>query len=450
MYRFERALKEERYLREMKKKESGNSASFSSTLLDEIYRSIDECEPRREPEQQRSCREAPSKKQQGPRSASSVEKQRGSDRANAAAADARRSYFSQELPRKPKYEPDHDSDALYFSSTSISSDSSSGGFSFSDTESVRGARTTTSSSSSCFAPFRLKPVRTRVAAAKREEIRHAPFGERREGQEDQGGVFRSAASRICANLKKVKQQPVSPGGRLVSFINSIFSATPKSARRSDPTEANLERKLKSGQASSSASTFSTVSSLSRPCLSKRSPSTRERFRSSGAKRTVRFYPVSVIVDEDCRPCGHKCLHQEAGGGGEREKQSSSVSLSVPTAWRIGKSQPRKIDQDRGVNLKDLLMEKSRRFEENARELLRDYRENQKKGFELKGHCEKVVGKEKEEEEEDDDDGGASCSSSDLFELDHLAAINDEYSAELPVYETTSVDKCRVSGKGYRL
>ncbi|KAK3436049.1 hypothetical protein EUGRSUZ_C00707 [Eucalyptus grandis] len=389
MYRFERALKEERYLREMKKKESGNSASFSSTLLDEIYRSIDECEPRREPEQQRSCREAPSKKQQGPRSASSVEKQRGSDRANAAAADARRSYFSQELPRKPKYEPDHDSDALYFSSTSISSDSSSGGFSFSDTESVRGARTTTSSSSSCFAPFRLKPVRTRVvAAAKREEIRH---------------------------------------------------------------EANLERKLKSGQASSSASTFSTVSSLSRPCLSKRSPSTRERFRSSGAKRTVRFYPVSVIVDEDCRPCGHKCLHQEAGGGGEGEKQSSSVSLSVPTAWRIGKSQPRKIDQDRGVNLKDLLMEKSRRFEENARELLRDYRENQKKGFELKGHCEKeVVGKEKEEEEEDDDDGGASCSSSDLFELDHLAAINDEYSAELPVYETTSVDKCRVSGKGYRL
>ncbi|KAF8040632.1 hypothetical protein BT93_B2758 [Corymbia citriodora subsp. variegata] len=446
MYRFERALKEERYLREMKK--SSNSPSFSSTLLDEIYRSIDECEPKGEPEKQRSRREAPPSKKQGarggaqitPQSASSVEK-RGSDKGKPMA-DERRSHLSQELLRKPKYETDHDSDGLYFSSTSISSDSSSGGFSFSDTESVRGAKTT--ASSSCFAPFRLKPVRTRVAAAKREEIRQASFGEHRESQEDRGGVFRSAASRIYGNLKKVKQQPVSPGGKLVSFINSIFSTTPRSAKRYDPAEANLERKLKSGQASSSGSVFSSVSSHSRPCLSKRSPSTRERFR-SGAKRTVRFYPVSVIVDEDCRPCGHKCLHQEGGGGGE--KQSSSVSLSVPTAWRIGKSQPRKFDQDWSVNLKDLLLiEKNRRLEENARELLRDYRENQKKGFELKGHCEKEV----EEEDDDDDDGGASCSSSDLFELDHLEAINDEYSVELPVYETTCVDKCRVSGKGYRL
>ncbi|KAL3729271.1 hypothetical protein ACJRO7_026380 [Eucalyptus globulus] len=168
----------------------------------------------------------------------------------------------------------------------------------------------TSSSSSCFAPFRLWPVKTRVAAAKREEIGRAPFGERREGQEDQGGVFRSAASRICTNLKKVKQQPVSPGGRLVSFINSIFSATPKSPRSR-------------GKASSSASTFSTVSSLSRPRLRKRSPSTRERFRRSGAKRTVRFYPVSVIVDEDCRPCGHKCPHRGGFTAGflvEREQE----------------------------------------------------------------------------------------------------------------------------------
>ncbi|XP_030448249.1 protein BIG GRAIN 1-like B [Syzygium oleosum] len=447
MYRFERSLKDERHLREMK----SNSPSFSSTLLDEIYRSIDECEPKREPER-RFHREAPSKKQSSrgsaqvtPQPASFVEK-RGSDKADpAAAAGAKRGHFSQELLRKPKHEPDLDSDGMYFSSTSISSDTSSGGFSFSDTESVRGAKTTPSSS--CFAPFRLKPVRTRVAA-RGDERQGAPFGERREGQEDQGSALRSAASRIYANLKKVKQQPVSPGGRLVSFINSIFSTTPKSAKRSDPAEANLERKLKSGQASSSssssASAFSTVSSLSRPCLSKRSPSTRERFR-SGAKRTVRFYPVSVIVDEDCRPCGHKSLHQEGGGGGG-EKQSSSVSVTVPKAWRIGKSQPRKIDQDRSLNLKDLLMEKSRRFEENARELLRDYRENQKKGFELKGHCEKEV----EEEDDDDDDGTASCSSSDLFELDHLAAINDKYSSELPVYETTYFDKCRVSGKGYRL
>ncbi|KAI3411583.1 uncharacterized protein J3R85_017758 [Psidium guajava] len=376
MYRFERALKEERHLREMKMK--SHSPSFSSTLLDEIYRSIDGCGPKREPEQ--SLRRETMYKKQSSRTAQitpqptfSVEK-RGSGEANRVA-DARRGHFSQELPRKPKYEPDLDSDALYFSSTSVSSDSSSGGFSFSDTESVRGAKTT--APSSCFAPFRLNPVRTRVAA-KRDERRR---------------------------------------------------------------EANLEGKLKSGEASSSTSASSTVPSLSRPCLSKRTPSTRERLR-SGAKRTVSFYPVSVIVDEDCRPCGHKCLHQEGRG-----EQSSSVSLSVPTAWRIGKSQPRKSDPDWSLNLKDLLMEKNRRFEENARELLGDYGENQKQGFELKGHCEKEVEVE-EEDDDDDDDGGASCSSSDLFELDHLAAINDKYNAELPVYETTYFDKRRVSCKEY--
>lgn len=31
---------------------------------------------------------------------------------------------------------------------------------------------------------------------------------------------------------------------------------------------------------------------------------------SGEKRSVRFYPISVIVDEDCRPCGHKCVYGE--------------------------------------------------------------------------------------------------------------------------------------------
>ncbi|XP_048136691.1 protein BIG GRAIN 1-like B [Rhodamnia argentea] len=279
-------------------------------------------------------------------------------------------------------------------------------------------------------------------------INRADVADEEEDAEDLGGVLRSTASRIYANLKKVKQPPVSPGGSLVSFISSIFSTTPKNAKRSDHTEANLERKLRSGEASSSTSASSTAPSLSRPCLSKSTPSTRQRLR-NGAKRTVGFYPVSVIVDEDCRPCGHKCLRQEGGGGGGGgEEQSSSVSLSVPTAWRIGKSQPRESDPDWSLYLKDLLMEKSRRFEESARELLGDYGENQKQGFELRGHCEKEV--EEEDDDDDDDDGGASFWSSDLSELNHLAATNDKYNAELLVHDTAYFDKRRVSFKEYRL
>jgi hypothetical protein len=29
----------------------------------------------------------------------------------------------------------------------------------------------------------------------------------------------------------------------------------------------------------------------------------------GMRRSVTFYPTSVIVDEDSRPCGKKCLHR---------------------------------------------------------------------------------------------------------------------------------------------
>ena len=52
-------------------------------------------------------------------------------------------------------------------------------------------------------------------------------------------------------------------------------------------------------------------------------------------------------------------------------------------------------------------------------------------------------------EEDDEDGdAASCSSSDLFELDHLALIgNERYQEELPVYETTHIDINLAIAKG---
>lgn len=58
-----------------------------------------------------------------------------------------------------------------------------------------------------------------------------------------------------------------------------------------------ERKTKS--ACSSAASFS------RSCLSK-SSSKKGKLK----KNSVRFYPVSVIVDEDCRPSGQKCIYEK--------------------------------------------------------------------------------------------------------------------------------------------
>ncbi|CAN1218314.1 Protein BIG GRAIN 1-like A [Linum perenne] len=192
-----------------------------------------------------------------------------------------------------------------------------------------------------------------------------------------------ALKNLYGDLKKVKQQPISPGRRLASFLNSLFTpatTTTKQGKISRGGGGGDEIRPTSSSACSSASSFS------RSCLSK-TPSS----RGTAGKRSVRFYPVSVIVDEDSRPCGHK---------------------SVYTAAK--------------EELKYRIMCESRRVEEVARELLKSYSDRD----------------EEEEEDDDDEDEGASCASSDLFELDNLSAIEgiERYREELPVYETTHLTK----------
>lgn len=122
---------------------------------------------------------------------------------------------------------------------------------------------------------------------------------------------------------------------------------------------------------------------------------RERMR-SGVKQTVRFYPVSVIVGEDSRPCGHKRLCEE---------------------------------------------------EEASRGFLREYRQNPKKSNDLV--LKELSSRSKVDyEDDDDDDDASSYASSDLFELDHLAVFGSErYCEELPVYETTHVGTNRAIANG---
>ncbi|KDP34047.1 hypothetical protein JCGZ_07618 [Jatropha curcas] len=447
MHKWEKALKEDRY------KQEGKNPSFSSSLLDEIYRSI--CEGDTKHEDTKFFRETMPKKQNksvGVKSCRAIEEDEElaafrracliekwiDHKANQKVTTTRQNF--KEFERKSQLDHDFDQDALFFSSTSSSSDSSFGGFSSSDTESIYGAR----SKGCSFAPARPKPVRTSISA-KSERTERALFYEESELHmfgdyhynssteqtprlEESIIKSKSRALKIYNNLKKVKQ-PISPGGKLANFINSLF--TTGNSKKSKTSASSIghcdeERKLKSGQASS---TCSSASSFSRSCLSKNSPSTREKLR-NGIKRSVRFYPVSVIVDEDSRPCGHKCLYQE-------EEPSSLMSVSLPTAWKIGKSQSRKNDDE----VKYQVREKSRRVEEVAREFLKDYHQNQKKK-------ENLMTREVHFEDDDNDDDDASCSSSDLFELDHLSVIGkDRYCQELPVYETTHVDTNRAIANG---
>lgn len=192
--------------------------------------------------------------------------------------------------------------------------------------------------------------------------------------------------------KKMQKPPISPGGRVASFFNSLFKAS------ATPKKANGTSTL--GKPKPDRSSSTPMSS----CLCK-APSSR-----GNSLKSVRFYPVSVIFDEDCKSCGQKRIDDREQNLGHRPSM-------------IGKE------------LRVHVMEKTRRVEEAARELLHGYR----KKSELLG----AVMRDLQETDVRDFDDGTSCSSSDLFELENLAVVgSDRYREELPVYETTRIDTNR--------
>lgn len=374
MYKFEKTHREKRFHNNVE------NPSFSSTLLDQIYRSFDEGD--RKGSDMKFYTETTFQKQSktNPKCNRVVE-----EKPNLRGVWKEAEKIRTQIDRKLHLDHEiHDQDVMFFSSTSSSSDSSSGLLSSSsETESMYKAK---SRGGSCFAPSRPKPVKTTVPPERRNIA----------NEEDILIKSKSRALKIYNNLKKVKQ-PISPGGKFTSFLNSLFINTKKTKTVSPYEDANAERKSKPGGQAST--TCSSASSFSRSCLSKNSSISRDKLH-NGDKRTVRFYPVSVIVDEDNRACGHKYLNK-------------------------------------GVTKKnEEVVDKSKKVEEVAREFLREYHLNHKilRDFSMRKN-EDVV--------DDDDDDAASCSSSDLFELDHLDVMgNDRYCEDLPVFETTHVSTNR--------
>ncbi|CAN8269367.1 unnamed protein product [Cochlearia groenlandica] len=209
-------------------------------------------------------------------------------------------------------------------------------------------------------------------------------------QSDLGGFLRtkSKALKIYADFKKSKQ-PISPGGRLAAFLNSLFTNSSNNNRKNPKKITTVATKAEPRSAKSttticSSSSSAAASSFSRSCLSKTPSSSSNSVKS---KRSVRFCPVNVIIDEN-----------------------SSIQ-----------------NNHRHVIEEEDEEENRRRVIEAAKDLIRTY---QKKKKNENNHL--AVVKTYEEEEEEDDD--------DLFELENLSAIGiDRYREELPVYETTRLD-----------
>ncbi|OAY36444.1 protein BIG GRAIN 1-like B [Manihot esculenta] len=394
--------------------------SFSSTLLDAIYRSIDESNGKVEEELIFAMRK---KHSNGLQKACMIEKWMEEKVSYEKVAVGRKSMDDfdkntrKDFSRKPP--------VLLNSSSSSSESSCGGGFSSSESESIYGL--SSSRPSSTYAMQKPKPIRTSVSARPEryeravDEIAVYQYNHHRDTnyaptqKPKHEGSFvktKSKALKIYGDLKKVKQ-PISPGGRLASFLNSLFTAGNAKKAKISSSSVYEESKIKSEQ----TSTCSSASSFSRSCLSKTS-SSRGNKLSNGTKRSVRFYPVSVIVDEDSRPCGHKSLY------GNHEE-----TLMAVTATRNLTNE----------ELKFHVMNESRRVEEVARDLLKNYQKKKQEELAVRDLC---TGNSEllEEDDDDDEDDAASCSSSDLFELDNLSAIGIErYREELPVYETTHLD-----------
>ncbi|CAN4089132.1 unnamed protein product [Withania somnifera] len=379
-----------------------SNPSFSSSLLDAIYRSIDQGEEEDVVLYKETMRKKQSNNMENFQKACMIE-----------------NWMEEKVVVRRKSAADFERKSRnLMNSSSSSSDSSCGGvFSSSETESTYNyvVINSSGSSSSCYGLNRPKPIRTSVSApqpekfSKKQAKQFNNYGDQlpmeREfapkTKNETGFVkTKSKALKIYGDLKKGKQ-PISPGGRLARILNSLF------------TSGNA-KKPKVSSSSANASTCSSASSFSRSCLSKSTP----KSSSNGTKRSVRFYPVSVIVDEDCQPCGHKKLYEEQKPNPESVK---NIRNSIHE------------------ELKFHAMEKNRRVEEAAKDLLRNYQRNSQ------------IKKMEIFDDEDDYDDGASCASSDLFELDNLSAIgmvdSNRYREELPVYETTHLDTNRAIANG---
>ncbi|XP_021596969.1 protein BIG GRAIN 1-like C [Manihot esculenta] len=364
--------------------------SFSSSLLDAIYRSIDEPNGGEEEFFSQYRETKMIKKQSTAKSVSTAAR-----RDAFLEADLRRDIMIESWMEKQSTRG-----SLHSNSTSSSSDSSSGAggsgggvFSSSEAESS------------------VKENSTRVSILTPQRIN--PLSEKQQKPKCEGGFTKTKlrALKIYGELKKVKQ-PISPGGRIASFLNSIFnSGSGKKVKLCSigaVDDVSSERKSKSA--------CSSVTSFSRSCLSKTPPSRGKQ--SNRSKRSVRFYPVTVIVDEDSRPCGHKCIYEDDPG-----------LMPMPIPQKIAKSSSLKGDVVKGANY------------------IRKYQKKNISEFDFRGFHSYVENHEDSDDEEEDDD--ESCSSSDLFELDHLIGIG-RYREELPVYETTSLKTNQAIANGLML
>ncbi|KAK8618701.1 hypothetical protein V6N13_132683 [Hibiscus sabdariffa] len=293
------------------------SPSFSSSLLDAIYRSIDESTGSHHDDEELSFGRDKNTMRKKKQSSTSV-KQELNNSVQPACMIEKWMQQKKEVSSTGCEIKAFGIDPMLLNSSSTSPDSScGGGFSSSESDSFYSAK-----SRLIMSHCRSEPKT--IGTIMFEEPKHEVHEEQNASKHHKGDGFirtKSKAMKIYSDLKKIKQ-PISPGGKLASFITSLFtSASPKNP------------------------------SSKESCLSKtKTPSSKGNV-GIRTKRSVRF-----CLDEDSRPCGELKIRHE------NELQAS-----------MRKSVMNKEIEHRTI-------EENRRVAEAARELLNRYRKQKREEF----------------------------------------------------------------------
>ncbi|KAL1363908.1 hypothetical protein HN51_012060 [Arachis hypogaea] len=251
--------------------------------------------------------------------------------------------------------------------------------------------------------------------------------EKRAGDSDRFARSKLRALKMYGELNRKVKQPISPRSRIANFLCSIFnSGSVKKAKKMcyvgavDDVNLTFQHKSKSPcfSSSSSTTTMAAASFSRRSCTSKTSSSSSSKAKNdnnnnNGDKRSVRFYPVSLILGENDS--------QQQRYSAYSEKDPSLFSLNV-----------RKITRSSTSCIEARENHSSREGNDGKFEYISGYY----------GNC------QDEDVDQDEDEDALSYSSSDLFELDHIiCGAEGRYQEELPVYETTNLETNKAIANG---
>ncbi|KAK1361986.1 Protein BIG GRAIN 1-like protein E [Heracleum sosnowskyi] len=241
--------------------------------------------------------------------------------------------------------------------------------------------------------------------------------------------------KVLKDEKKFKQ-PNSPGGKLASFLNSLFNQTSSKTKKSKISSSksmkdDQDHEIGRRKRRSSMSHFQSVNTTSSNYIIS-SDSKSSSFYSSSSSSEKRL-PCAKVPTK----ISPKEIHSHSDQNDDVIMNTSSKIKNDINVHVKSSSSHKKVHNDENTET-SWLDEKKFKFQtpnENSSEKFKNTFANKVSGGKINHSKDSTNFKNFIN---DEDDGADSDSSSDLFELQNYDLVSC-YSSDLPVYETTQID-----------